>query len=80
MSPLVGMSPITTAAFRIAGTVSSEVVPNANKSAKRDDARRAIRVPEIRSAANAPSTKSAPIKPNSSATSERMKSVWASGR
>ncbi len=80
MSPVVGVTPMTTAAFTTAGTATSDVMPKATSRGNGSRARRAMRRPAITSAAKQPRMSSTPNSPSSSATTDRMKSVCASGR
>ena len=78
--PVTGRTP-TTAPMLITVSLASQATrPTANRPLKRSGERVAARRPNQMKAPNSASTSAAPMKPNSSPITEKMKSVWAFGR
>ena len=79
-SPLVGKSPVTTPRFTIVCVARSTVIPSARYAPKASGARSPIRSPRQTRTAKRATTATAPMKPSSSPTIAKMKSVCDSGR
>ena len=72
---MVGSNASTTPMLRAACTTIMEVAPAASRAAKTSGARRAARRPRQATTAKPASTAMAPMKPSSSPTIAKMKSV-----
>ena len=78
--PVTGSTPITAPTLMTAWLAIHVVIPTASRLPKRSGARVAARSPNQARAKNATRSMTAPNRPSSSPTTEKMKSVWALGR
>ena len=77
--PVTGSTPITAPMLITAWLVIHMVMPTANRLPNRSGAPVAARSPYQARAKNRARRTTAPIRPSSSPTTEKMKSVWALG-
>ena len=77
--PVTGRSPTTAPMLITAWLVTQVVTPTASRLPNRSGARVAARSPYQARAKKSPRRRTAPTRPSSSPTTEKMKSVWALG-
>ena len=78
--PVTGSTPTTAPMLISVSAASHATRPTANRPPNRWRDRVAARIPNQTKAPSSSRTRAAPMKPNSSPMTEKMKSVWALGR